>query len=847
MPRDESDQDGDVAADDEPDISPWASGDVPVAAAPDHWEWPSQPAGDEAQPENGHPTSGPATPTEDNRSDIPIVLHTPAEVAPDGTSTANGRDGESRTGQRRLIVLGVVAALLLGVAVVGIIVNSDDAPEPAASGQETDEPTDVTLPEPDAPTSAPTSPAASSDSEDQVDAQLGAPGAAGADINPPNWFDAPDEIDLPPEVAAIGAPTEVVVLTSSGLVHTLSLPSGRVRTVPTPMEDPENQMMSFGSQLVVAPDATAVRVGSDAVTIIPRDGLPSVLELDTGGGDISQGFEIIGWSPGPDGSRFLLVTFATEGEIGYYLMDQAGTIEPLPPGPAPMSPWTDVTLPTGERIVNEAGGAYRVRLDGNAERIADGTIHASNGEVALVRECDANLQCDMSVLTLASGERRPIDERVLPTQPDGTPSFPMTMSPDGTAIGATTYGAGPPERVIVDLFTGARVSAPVFESGGPTAWSADGVGAFEGETSGPGLRFLDRGSGEVVSFGGELDQIVQVGTRWPEAELDPPPAIETFAVDIDREVPIEFVALISPSGAAYVDLLAGTGYLLDAPRLRGTGTGFLLTGEEQVVSAAFRGSGGAVIDPSGFYEYGGVDDVRQLRLPAGGGAYWWSRTGDDIGVDLRVVDPVDGSGDEVAVIQHPTGAVLGSDGQDNVVVEIGGDVYLSRPDSVERLTSGALLAIGSGYAFVEECDGGGDCAVARIDRATGTRANLAATSPLAVAIPRTPGRPTTGTSASPDGAVALVELQAGQDDDAGSQWAFVDVDTNVATYLPTRREDQPVIWSEDSAFAVVHAGTDLLIYDRAASSLADLKLPASVRAITPAPTTFADLLTSFAG
>ncbi len=840
---DEIEPESDVAATDDPDISPWASGDVPVAAAPDHWEWPSQRV--DEQSDDPQPTAVPSDPAQDNSGDIPIVLRTPPAVDDDGA--ANGRDDESRNGQRQLIVLGVVAALLLGLAVVGVIANSNDEPESATSAQESDEPTELTLPEPDPPASAPTLPSASSDTDDQSDEQLGAPGEAGADVNAPDWFDAPDEIDLPPEVAALEAPTEVVLLTSSGVVHTLSLPSGRVRTVPTPIEDTDNRTMFFGSQLIVAPDATAVRVGSDSVTIIPRDGLPRVLDVDTGGGSSNEGFEVVGWSPGPDGSRFLLATFGAEGGIGYYLMDQAGTIEPLPPGPAPMSPWVDVTLPSGERIVNEAGGAYRVGLDGNAERIAGGTVHASNGEVALVRECDANLQCGMSLLTLQSGERRPIDESILPMEPDGTPSFPMTMSPDGTAVGAATYGAGPPERVIVDLLTGARVSAPLFESGGPTAWSADGAGAFESETGGPGLRFLDRGSGEVVSFGRELDQIVQIGTRWPDAELDPPPAIETFEVGIGRKLPLEFVALISPSGAAYVDLAAGTGFLFDAPRLSGTGTGFLLTGEEQVVSAAFRGSGGAVIGPSEFSQYDGVDNVRQLRLPAGDGAYWSSRTDDDIGVDLRIVDPVDGPADDAAVIQHPTGALLGSDGRDHVVVEIGGDVYVARPDSVERLTSGALLAIGSDWAFVEECDEGGECGFARIDRTTGTRANLAATSPLAVAIPRTPDRPTTGTSTSPDGAVALVELQTGQGDDARSQWAFVDVDTNVATYLPTRRADQPAIWSDDSTFALVHAGTDLLLYDRAANSIADLQLPASVRAITPAPPAFADLLASFAG
>ena len=72
---------------------------------------------------------------------------------------------------------------------------------------------------------------------------------------------------------------------------------------------------------------------------------------------------------------------------------------------------------------------------------------------------------------------------------------------------------------------------------------------------------------------------------------------------------------------------------------------------------------------------------------------------------------------------RPTGPTLPSggvsDGAGNLVVQLTGGVYLARPSSLQRITTGRLVAVGPTRWLTEECDDQHRCTLDAIDRATG--------------------------------------------------------------------------------------------------------------------------------
>ena len=76
------------------------------------------------------------------------------------------------------------------------------------------------------------------------------------------------------------------------------------------------------------------------------------------------------------------------------------------------------------------------------------------------------------------------------------------------------------ERVIIDLGAGeVATRRPGSGSRGPPG-PPTARGSSMPAIDGPGLQFVAR-TGESVTFGEELGQVVALGVRWPDAELDP--------------------------------------------------------------------------------------------------------------------------------------------------------------------------------------------------------------------------------------------------------------------------------------------------------------------------------------
>ncbi len=185
--------------------------------------------------------------------DEPVSLARPQTTFDDPLEPSEPQIATGRSIRSKLLIGGGI--LLASAVVVGVMVRS--------SGDEAAVP-DTTV---DA-TNASTTSGAPTTTDDPFDGRAAPETVAGVAST------TPIEIELPPAVAAIQAPTEVVMLTDDGVVHTLSLPSGRVRSVA--LADATEGSGFGGGGIVVAPEASAIaQPDRSALAIVPRTGTPA--------------------------------------------------------------------------------------------------------------------------------------------------------------------------------------------------------------------------------------------------------------------------------------------------------------------------------------------------------------------------------------------------------------------------------------------------------------------------------------------------------------------------------------------------------------------------------------------
>jgi hypothetical protein len=750
--------------------------------------------------------------------DEPVSL-TPPRTSLDEPVEATAVDDPRNLRSKLLIGGGVLVALAVVVSVIVRTGGDDQAADTTTT---------------DASTSTPTTSSAPTTTSDPFDGRGAAETAAGvASVTP-------IEIELPPAVAAIQVPTEIVMLTEDGVVHTLSLPSGRVRSVAM------TSTFGGGGPVVVAPEGAVIgQPDGSGLLVVPRSGPPVSVGVDELGAD-NGGYQPIGWWRAGDGSeRFVVAIYPNNGGTSTFAsVGLDGDVVPLLAQQA-VSSGFGLTTPDGTWIVNDAGGAYEVEAGGVSRRIDSGVVQAAARDHRLVRECDESLQCSTVLVRISDGERRIIDPALLP---EGFSSmvYGMSMSPDGSAVAAIRSGPSTQERVIIDLSLGEVATAPTgFWSEGST-WAADSSGIFDARTDGPGLQFVAR-TGETVTFGDDLGQVVSVGVRWPDAELDPTVTVVSESVSATRPLAptgITLVGALKSSGMTYVDVDAGvaqswatTQRLPANPTLIRSGDEILVLGNSEDPAFSFRQGGEEPLDAAfavdGKKLPGPIDGTIWVPAPDLGASR------DGVAYRLVTTDglPVDSTG---ATIDLPDADLLGGDGRGGLVVRRAGDVFAVAEGRAERLTTGELVAIGADVAYVRKCDDIDTCQVTRVDRRTGARSTadggFGADSRPAGALGSA-----LGTSVSPDGDVALVKVPVTPGDDAGpvDAWAFADTARGRLTLIDGFDAGQPVIWSADSNFAAVLADSGLFVFDRAAGELVALSTP-RLRAITsaasPSPT-----------
>lgn len=496
-------------ADTDPSESPWA-GDVPAPATS---SLPEDPWADRRRPDplptlhtgsapgsGGRHVAGPAT--------------GPGRVSRqvrNGAEESRSTDAERGGATRRNGLLAAGAAVIVAAVAAMAVLSGGDADG------------DPTTAEPGSSTSTP---AGTSDPERGEEAQSTTTLSALTPVlDDPDEFDLPDddtlvpttlpldglvpaletatmgappvwtewEYPLPPVLQQLTEPTEVVVLTTSGQVHRIELPSGTVRSIDTGDLGRSGSMHVSGESLLLQQFDTLVLL---------RTGAP-VLEVEIGVGIGSV-------VPRGDTGEFLVAPSEwSTGPPPLWLVDEAGEATSLAKADDPLATYADFPLqflPDGELLVFDAGGTYAVPDAGTPQRVSPGLLFATGRRHVIVRECDATLQCEFVLIDLESGERR-----VAPLDVSDRFAFYSqgSVAPDGRTMLYADWNGSRPATLLMDLDTGAVVDdellrAAPLEFGPLDAWAGDGSGVFL--RAGSSIAFLSRDG----SVGVELDGLGRI-------------------------------------------------------------------------------------------------------------------------------------------------------------------------------------------------------------------------------------------------------------------------------------------------------------------------------------------------
>jgi len=771
---------------------------------------------------------------------------------PDAAVSDHGLIPEAphRRWQWLVVAVGVVVALSVAVWSLGGVSDTGDTAtddETPASSAELD-----TLPDPDDTTG-------DTGSEDEDDEERGRendeengedPPAVAVDDGTGSDVAASTTVDLPPAVAAIDEPTEVVALTANGELHTLSLPSGTLRTVTL-------GSANGGASLAVSPDASLIAPYQGGATVlVPRSGPPIPIDRDefaVDGDSDPLSINGYGWvRDGDDSTAILAIGYVNQTDTRrFYVIRDDGTVD-VDPTSFAISNFSFLLASPGTRIANDAGGVYRIDATGSSTRISDGHAVAGSEALALIRECDEERRCEYVLRSLDGPDSRPLPIDDAAAIDDVR--FGATLSPDGSALAYTEF-AGEQVQVLLDLATGEVVRSDGIQStfDGAPAWARDGSGLFVITGSQGGLGFLDRASGEVTTFGDGLGQVVSVGVRYPDTELVERPlsvADIAFSSTPAAEIGLDVVTVGRLGSMTHVDLDDSTSASWSTPGVPGNPPPRLFADDGRVLAVSGNGSQAYVSDFGTATELDADAVFDPPYLPGPGDGTVWVRSETAvIDLDFRQVGLDGEPRNEWVRVSVDDATVLGGDSAGGVIMETGGDVYVSAGGDpggfntgLNRLTTGELLAVGSGHALVRECDTTLQCTTRHLDRATGEPTETDV-QPLIGADPVDQDRNvSTIGSMSPDGEVALARfttIGAGEDPPSVVEtWALVDLGSGVRTPVMEPERDQPMLWNDDSSYAVFASDGRMFLYERSTSSIITVTGVSDVRAFTDVDESF---------
>ncbi|MDJ0767661.1 MAG: hypothetical protein QNJ12_02665 [Ilumatobacter sp.] len=265
-------------------------------------------------------------------------------------------------------------------------------------------------------------------------------------------------------------------------------------------------------------DTANVTVGEDWVAVPGYDGT-NVNVVDANGevssSRLGEPWNLL-WQPGTD--RFWRGT--NEGFRGPTRYEEV-TLDGEETGAAidvPSFVW--MVDPRGGLVVHEAGKAYSVD-EVEVEYLGAGEVVGISSSQVVLRECDEQMICGLTVLDRASGEWRDVPDHDSADLDSvtGWGLFPasqqLTLSPDGRWCSVTTFATSTPRLELVDLVTGEwhELTRTDFPTG--VSWSPDSRFAFY-RSSGALPTAFDVTTGESFPVMDDIRSWTSVSVR-PEA------------------------------------------------------------------------------------------------------------------------------------------------------------------------------------------------------------------------------------------------------------------------------------------------------------------------------------------
>ena len=277
----------------------------------------------------------------------------------------------------------------------------------------------------------------------------------------PEWTEW--SIDVPEPLAAI-ADTEVVAITTAGVLHRLEFPSGRVRSLIVPEPESLDWKLAVGAEAIVLHDNREVVVIRDDRPVQGLDAFDPLVNLQAWPAT-SAFVATTNPSPAVAAERFLL---DVDTEAVTPLSREAELAMPFGAGSF---------LGTGELLADRPGGTYAIEPDLEARRIDTGRLRAVGRNHYAVERCDETLRCSEFMIDARTGAASPAE--LVGIEPVGLVDPSSHVSPDGRSIVFTDPTRATGVRQILDVSTGNRIDIGRLDAiYSPDPWTPDGSGLF---------------------------------------------------------------------------------------------------------------------------------------------------------------------------------------------------------------------------------------------------------------------------------------------------------------------------------------------------------------------------------
>lgn len=289
--------------------------------------------------------------------------------------------------------------------------------------------------------------------------ELGVDSAAVPEISGPSWVEW--SIDVPDEMAALGRPTDVVVLTADGRLHVIELPSGDVRSTVVADSASEGRVAVSGAGVAVAQFDGLVLLTADSreAPLIEPAEVPRV----TGRGDTAEFVVFGGRSSITEPERLWIV--GSDGSVD----DVTGGVF------SEFAPWEQRFLASGELVANGPDGVVAVDPDGTSRSIGAGELLGAGPRHVALRRCEP--ECSYHVVDAATATAAPVRLEELDAYRFWDTS--VRISPDGRFVQYADWRRRDPSWRLIDLGTGAAGDlGPLEATRIADAWTADSSGVF---------------------------------------------------------------------------------------------------------------------------------------------------------------------------------------------------------------------------------------------------------------------------------------------------------------------------------------------------------------------------------